>query len=106
MPDDIERLQRELGAEKERADYAWRNANTIEKARQEEMEKRDDLAAAMRDVFPAAHRLALELECLLLDTEDNVVVSKWWNSAHEALEQWREFLREDASKATAPTSDQ
>lgn len=47
------------------------------------------------DVFPVAHRLALELECLLLDTADNVVVSKWWDSAHEALEQWRELCERD-----------
>jgi hypothetical protein len=32
-------------AESERADYAWRNTNTIEKARQEEMAKRDALQA-------------------------------------------------------------
>ena len=44
-----------------------------------------------RDAFPIAHRLALELECLLLDTEDNAVVSKWWESGMEALEQWRLF---------------
>ena len=46
---------------------------------------------AAEDVFPVAHRLALELECLLLDTKDNAVVSKWRDSAHEALEQWREL---------------
>ena len=57
--------------------------------------------AAMRDVFPAAHRLALELECLLLDTKDTAAVSKWWDSAHEALEQWREFCREDAKTPNA-----
>ena len=44
------------------------------------------------DAFPQAHRLALELECLLLDTKD-AAASKWWDSAHEALEQWREFCR-------------
>jgi hypothetical protein len=32
-------------AERDRADYAWRNTNTIEKARQEEMAKRDALQA-------------------------------------------------------------
>lgn len=104
----IEDLITQVAVEKERADYAWRNANTIEKARQEEMAKRDYLAAAMRDVFPAAHRLALELECLLLDTKDTATMSKWWDTAHEALEQWREFLREDANKAVVlptPTSD-
>lgn len=35
----------ELHAQTERADYAWRNTNTIEKARQEEMDKRDALQA-------------------------------------------------------------
>lgn len=100
--DAIEGLLTQLAAERERADYAWRNANVIEKARQKEMAKRDALAADIRDIFPAAHRLALELECLLLDTKDTAVMSKWWDSAHEALEQWREFLREDANKATAP----
>ena len=49
----------------------------------------------LEDVVPVAHRLALELECLLLDTKDNAVVSKWWHSAHEALEQWRELYERD-----------
>lgn len=49
----------------------------------------------LKDVVPVAHRLALELECLLLDTKDNAVVSKWWGSAHEALEQWRELYERD-----------
>lgn len=45
-------LQAQLEAQKERADYAWRNTNTIERARQEEMAKRDalliDLAASLK----------------------------------------------------------
>ena len=36
-----------------------------------------------------AGRLALELECLLLDTKDTAIVSKWWGTAHEALEDYR-----------------
>lgn len=36
-----------------------------------------------------AKRLALELECLLLDTRDTAAVSRWWASAHEALEQYQ-----------------
>ena len=36
-----------------------------------------------------AHRLALELECLLLDTKDNAIVSKWWGSGMEALDEYR-----------------
>lgn len=64
-------------------------------------EKVDSLADGMRDVFPAAHRLALELECLLLSCTDTVATAKWWDSAHEALEQWREFCREDAEEVGA-----
>ena len=44
---------------------------------------------ADKDVFAVAHLLALELECLLLDTKDTAIVSKWWDSSHAALEQWR-----------------
>lgn len=67
-------------------------------------EKVDYLADGMRDVFPAAHRLALELECLLLDTKDTAAISKWWDSAHEALEQWREFCREDGKVSAGGTA--
>ena len=42
-------------------------------------------------LYSTAGRLALELECLLLDTKDISIVSKWWDSAHEALDQWRKF---------------
>lgn len=38
---EVEELTRQLAAERERADYAWRNTRTIEAARQEEMRKRD-----------------------------------------------------------------
>lgn len=41
LREQISTLQTQLAAEKERADYAWRNTNIIEKARQEEMAKRD-----------------------------------------------------------------
>ena len=43
------------------------------------------------DAQIAAHakRLALELECLLLDTKDTAAVSKWWDSANEALAQYQ-----------------
>lgn len=46
------------------------------------------------DAAIAAHakRLALELECLLLSCNDTAAVSKWWDSAHEALEQYRADL--------------
>ena len=51
--------------------------------------------AMMRDVFPQAHRLAMELECLLLSCTDTCATAKWWESANEALDQWRKFCSED-----------
>ena len=46
-----------------------------------------------------AHRLALELECLLLDTKDNATVSKWWDSGMAALDEYQRLkpgAKEDA----------
>lgn len=43
-------------------------------------------------LFSAGARLALELECLLLSCEDTAAVSKWWDSAHETLQQWRDLI--------------
>lgn len=40
----------------------------------------------------AGHRLALELECLLLDCKDNAVVSRWMDTACEALEAWQKLF--------------
>lgn len=63
----------------------------------------DDIARlnAKPDAFPHAHRLALELECLLLSCNDTAAVSKWWDSSNDALEQWREFCRTELQpKAT------
>lgn len=45
----------------------------------------------MSDLLQAGMRVALELECLLMDTRDTAIRSKWWDSAHEALAQWREI---------------
>ncbi len=40
------------------------------------------------------HYLALERECLPVDTRDTAIQSKWWDSAHEALEDWRNSRNE------------
>jgi hypothetical protein len=45
------------------------------------------------DFFTPGSRLALELECLLMDTRNDAAKSRWWASAHEALEQWRQAVR-------------
>lgn len=44
------------------------------------------------DVQSAGHRLALELECLLMDTKDLPTQSRWWNTAMEALDEWRKLF--------------
>ena len=48
-----------------------------------------------------AHRLALELECLLLDTKDNATVSKWWDSGMEALDEYQQLKPGAAEEAEA-----
>ena len=62
---------------------------------------REYMVNSLRDIFPSAHRLALELECLLLSCTDTCATAKWWESAKEALEQWRDFCREDAETHNA-----
>lgn len=55
---------------------------------------RQRIQSLEREDFRAdAHRLALELECLLMDTEDTAKVSKWWDSGMEALEQHRQLAQ-------------
>ena len=44
---EIQALQGGLAREKERADYAWRNTNIVEKARQEKMERCDTLTRTL-----------------------------------------------------------
>jgi hypothetical protein len=41
------------------------------------------------DLEAAGHRLAIELECLLLDTKDLPTVSRWWDTGMEALVAWQ-----------------
>ena len=53
-----------------------------------------------------AARLALELECLLLDTKDTAIVSKWWQSANEALELHRARLQEVRPSPAAPPAQE
>lgn len=57
------------------------------------------------DADSDAARLALELECLLLDTETLSVVSKWWASANEALELHRQRLATPAAPSQPVPQD-
>lgn len=49
-------------------------------------------ALAWTDADADAARLAMELEALLLSTKDTAAVSRWWDSAHDALELHRQRL--------------
>ena len=65
---------------------------------------KNDLTEARQppeDFAADAHRLALELECLLLSTKDTAALSRWWDSAHEALEQHRQLVRDTYSEPPA-----
>ena len=60
-----------------------------------EMTTRETELAALKaenaTAWAQAHRLALELECLLLDTKDNATVSKWWDSGMAALDEYQQL---------------
>ena len=58
------------------------------RAQVQEVDERDGWTDADAD----AARLAMELECLLLDCKDNVVVSRWMDSACEALDAWHKLF--------------
>ena len=58
------------------------------------------------DADSDAARLALELECLLMDTKDLSVVSKWWGSANDALELHRQRLAATPAPAPAQSFDE
>ncbi len=57
------------------------------------------------DADSDAARLALELECLLMDTKNLSVVSKWWDSANDALELHRQRLAATLAPAPAPAQE-
>ena len=59
--------------------------DTREKLAQTQMERDDWIANA--------HRLALELNCILMST-DLPAATKWWDSAHEALELHQTMIRQ------------
>lgn len=65
----------------------------------EAMRKRIAELEAQRDTITASgHRLALELECLLLDCKDNVVVSRWMDTACEAIDAWHSLFPYDGPR--------
>ena len=60
----------------------------------EALEKeRDGLRTEIGSMVSLGQRLALELQCVLLDCKDMAIVSKWDGPAHEALQAWEDFCR-------------
>ena len=80
--------------------------NTVATALQARIAELEELLNTKADVLSAGHRLALELECLLLDTKDLSVVSKWWDAGMAALDTWRALLQENPRYTAPPASSQ
>jgi hypothetical protein len=93
-------LERQLAAERERADYAWRNTRTIEAARQEEMRKRDVAEAALAELrtLAAASLAARDKEARALMTLENAEANY---SSHGAEMRAHELAMIEASAADA-----
>lgn len=51
------------------------------------------------DADADAARLAMELEALLLSTKDTAAISRWWDSAHDALELHRQRVASAIERA-------
>ena len=75
--------------------------------------KAEQLAARTSPVHQPAHgwtdadadaaRLALELECILIDTDmPMAVTSRWWESAHEALAMHRRRISDELREIECP----
>lgn len=66
-----------------------------------QQEEITELRQQLDTAWAQAHRLALELECLIMDTKDNAIVSKWWDSAFEAMEEYHKLKPGSAEDAEA-----
>ena len=78
-------------------EFDIRNGTPCEQIRWQQTldDTRENLAnvqVQLDDWIANAHRLALELNCILLST-DLPAATKWWDSAHEALEQHQAMIR-------------
>ena len=104
--DTVERLEREkakLQSKYEevvggfKRDLAEKLAQQRKKS--ERLEREPAEAKAERDNYACTgHRLALELECLLMDTSDKAVQSRWWDSAHKAMQEWQKQFPYNGSR--------
>ena len=87
-----EKLQAALRAEHEMRIQRDRFAEDLQRAGRNGLVLLQELEAekvTTANLYSKGHRLALELECLINDIQDTAIVSKWFDSAMEALEEWR-----------------
>jgi hypothetical protein len=91
-------FERQLEAERERADYAWRNTRTIEAARQEEMRKRDEVEFELHTlrILAQASLDAREAEAKANLTWDNAL-NNYSQSTKEARAAERAMLAANAA---------
>lgn len=82
-------------------DEAVMRAQALEQERDALAAQIKELDARIDDLLATCHRLALELECLLLDTKDLAPVSRWWDAAMAALDGWHK-AKDAASVRLAP----
>ena len=78
----IDRALQALAQPDNTSDSATRSADSAESFCKQEL----------HNLMSVAGRMALELECLLLDTENLSVVSKWWDTGMEALQAYRNYV--------------
>ena len=96
--DEIESLRAENEALKQQVEQIA-HLSLTDLLEKENEQLKAALKADNATAWTQAHRLALELECLLLDTKDNAIVSKWWDSGMAALNEYQQLkpgAKEDA----------
>lgn len=78
----IDALRQALAQPNITGDSATRSADSAESFCKQEL----------HNLMSVAGRMALELECLLMDTKDLSVVSKWWDTGMESLQAYRDYI--------------
>jgi len=63
-----------------------------EDVRGTESYERKRLLAEIDRLRGAGHRMAIELECLLMDTKDLPTQSRWWDTALDAVSEWQNLF--------------
>lgn len=79
-----ERIQREVNDNAAVLDLLAKEKEALARLRKENAALNEQIGSLQS----MAHRLALDLECLLLST-DNAATTKWWAESNATLDAWR-----------------